>query len=201
MAKEALVVALGGLLGGTGLGALERPRDLSMGVQAGLAVPVGQDLRSTTGSSLNLGLGVHATWIINGEDELRPRVDVWSFGRGHQEATVPLAQRIDTKVQGVALGVEYLFCDGRYSRYGRWAAGPGVYLIRWSVDSTNQVAIPGGGTARASGTSRWTREGLGLVGTYRLTPRLEVEARWISSRYGYEDLPAQLSTLSLLWHF
>ena len=201
MSKAARVVALGGLLAGTGLGAAEMPKTLIVGVQAGLAMPVGPDLRTTTASSLNLGLGVHATWIINGEDELRSRVDVWSFGRRRQEVTTPLVQRIDTKVQGLVLGMEYLFCDGRNGRYGRWAAGGGVYLIRWSVDSTNQVVIPAAGTAQASGTSHWTREGLGLVGTYRLTSQLEVEARWISSHYGYENLSADLGTLGLLWHF
>ncbi len=201
MMKAALVVALGGFLAGTDLGAAERPKDLSLGVQAGLVLPVAQDLRSTTGSSPILGLGIHATWIINGEDELRPRVDLWSFGRRRQDVETPLAQRIETKVQGLAVGVDYLFSDGRYGRYGRWAGGPGVYLIRWSVASSNQVVIPGAGTAQASGTSRWTRAGFGVVGTYRFTPWLEVEARWISSHYGYENLSADLGTLGLLWHF
>ena len=199
MQKGPLSVALVGLLAGISLGALELPKGLTTGLQAGVAVPSGEDLRLTTGSGPHLDLGVHLDWELNGSHGLRPRLDLLSFTQGHQDVSTPLAQHLDTKVQGLSAGCEYLYrVDGRE---GRWAGGAGLYLIRWSVDSHNQVTALGGASARASGTSRWTREGIGLVGTCRITPRLEAEARWIASHYGYENLPARLGTLGLLWRF
>lgn len=197
--KALLQVVLGLSLGGDQAWSAEPPKALGFGVQAGLAVPAGDDLRITTGSSLSPAIGIHAIWNLNEFHGLRSRLDLWSLSRGHQEVSTPQIQRMDTKVQGLALGGEYLFRPGGHR--GRWAAGAGLYLIRWSVESTNELATPTGGTARATGTSHWTREGLGLVASCRLTPRLDVEARWISSHYGYENLPANLGTVGLLWRF
>ena len=170
-----------------------------------MSIPSGEDLKLTTGSGLNLDLGVHATWQFNRSEDIRPRLDLLTFSGGHQDALTPLVQHLDTKVQGLSLGTEFLYHVGDSSRVeprnGPWAVGAGVYLIRWSVDSTNQVGLPGAGSTQASGTRHWTRMGYGLVSSYRLTPRLEAEARWIASHYGYENLPARFGTIGLLWHF
>jgi len=199
MATRPLVLTLVGLLVGTSLSALELPKGFSGGVQVGLAQPVGDDLKLTTGSGPNLDLGVHLDWEISPFHGLRSRVDLLTFTRGHQDVSAPLAQHLETKVQGLCTGCEYLYrLDGRE---GRWAAGAGLYLIRWSVDSTNRVTVTGAGSAQTTGTSHWTREGLGLVVTYRITPCLEAEARWLASHYGYENLPARMGTLGLLWRF
>lgn len=199
VAKALLQVALGLSTGGARAWATEPQKTLGFGVQAGLAVPAGDDLRITTGSGLSPAIGIHAIWNLNEFHGLRPRLDLWSLSRGHQEVLAPQTQRMDTKVEGIALGVEYLFRPGGHQ--GRWAAGAGLYLIRWSVESTNELIAPIGEATRATGTSHWTREGLGLVASCRLTPRLDVEARWISSHYGYENLPANLGTVGLLWRF
>ncbi|MBP1629037.1 MAG: hypothetical protein H6Q00_3512 [Holophagaceae bacterium] len=185
-----------------GLGQVEAAESLpgcSFGIQAGVAIPAGRDLGVTVGSRLNGAVGVHATWSIGDHHGIRPRLDLWDFSQGHQEVLTPFAQQIETKVQGIALGGEYLYRPGGLR--GRLAAGGGLYLIRWSVDSTNRLDGSTGGTAQASGTSHWTRDGVGLVVSFRLTPRLDGEARWIFSSYGYEDLPANLCTAGLLWRF
>ena len=199
MDTRPLVIALAGLLAGTSLGALELPKGFSTGVQAGLALPAGDDLKVTTGSGPNLDLGVHLDWELSQFNGLRARVDLLTFSRGHQDVSVPLVQHLDTKVQGFSAGFEDLYHPG--GQDDRWAAGAGIHLIRWSVDSTTRVTVPGAGSAQTTGTSHWTREGISLVVTYRITPRLEGEARWLASHYGYENLPARLGTLGLLWHF
>ena len=183
------------VLAATCLGAAELPKGVSWGAQAGLAVPLNPELRLTTGGGLNLDLGLHATWEWDGANLLRPRLDFLRFCQGHQGVAAPQTQRVATKVQGLALGGEYLRRIG-----DRYAAGAGLYLIRWGVDSTNELDGPGG-TARASGSSHWTREAVGLVATARLTPRLEGEVRYTASHYGYENLPITFGTLGLLWRF
>ncbi len=199
MRMRMVATALMALIAGHGLMASEWPKDLSLGVQGGLALPTGDDLSITTGSGLSLDVGIHATWALDTSSDLRTRLDLLTFAQGHQDVAAPLVQHLDTRVQGLALGCEYLY---RFNgSTGRWGAGAGLYLIRWSVDSTNRVTVAGAGIAQSTGTSHWTREGLGLVGSYRITPRLEAEARWVSSHYGYENLPARLGTLGLLWRF
>ena len=199
MRKWIWFAALSALVAGTALQATDLPDKWSLGMQGGLALPSGDDLRITTGSGVNLTAGVHATWIFTETSELRPRFDFAMLSRGQQDVATPLVQHLDTKVQGFSTGCDYLYrFDGQQ---GRWAAGAGLYLIRWSIDSTNRVSVPGSGVAQASGSSHWTREGLGLLGTYRVSHHLEAEARWISSHYGYENLPARFGTLGLLWRF
>jgi len=193
-----LPMILGLVLAGPRAEAADGPV-LIPGLQAALALPMGEDLRLTTGSGPCPIIGLHATWILDEHQALRPRLDLMFFDRDRQEVAEPLPQRIDTRVQGTALGVEYLYRP--QGNEGRWAVGAGLYLIRWSVTSTNRIRVPGSGTTETSGTARWTREGLGLVTTWRLTPRLDLEGRWIASHYGYENLPARLGTIGLLFHF
>jgi len=192
-------LALGLALGSAFAHAEEPQSSWRGGIQAGLAVPAGEDLRITTGPGLNSAFGLHATWDINEFNGLRPRLDVWTFSRGDQDVLIPQPQHLETWVQGTALGADYLYRHG--GREGRWAAGAGLYLIRWSVKSTNRLSSPTADTALASGRSHWIREGLGFVVSYRVTPRLDAELHWISSHYGYENLPARMGTVGLLWHF
>ena len=197
--KAPLLAAFGLFLMAPRAVAAPVPGSLSFGFQGGLALARGDDLRVTTGSGLSLELGAHATWDLDGLQALRPRLDLLTFREGHQNVKAPLPQQMDTKVRGLALGGEYLFRPG--GRESRWAAGPGLYLVRWSVESINRVTLPSAGTAQASGTSHWTRAGFGLAGTGRLTPHLEAEARWTFSHYGYENLPVSLGTVGLLFRF
>jgi len=192
-------VALGLLFGPVCAQAEELQKAVVGGIQVGLAIPAGVDLRITTGPGLNSAFGMHATWDVNEFHGFRPRLDVWTFSRGDQEALIPQPQHLETWVQGIALGVDYLYRHGGHE--GRWAAGAGLYLIRWSVESTNRIGTPTTGTVLVAGNSHWIREGLGLVASYRLTSRLDAEAHWISSHYGYENLPAHLGTVGFLWHF
>lgn len=189
-----LAVLIGLLPGSAALRAADAPW---IGVQAGAAAPLGEELRTTAGTGF-LG-GLHLDWNLDPTHAVRPRVDFMTFGGRHQSATLPVIQHIDTNVQAVSLGAEFLFRND--GPRGKWALGPGIYAIRWSVKSTNQVDIPGAGTARLSGTSHWTRAALGFAVTRRFRPGLELEARWIASHYGYEDLLARVATVGVNWTF
>jgi len=197
--QTAMGIALALALPGIWSHATDAPKALQLGIQAGFAIPAGDDLRITTGSALNPALGIHLTWEVGESYVLRPRLDLWRFTRGYQQALTPQPQEIRTKVSAWALGGDYLFRPGGYR--GRWTVGAGLYLIRWSVESTNQLSFGEAGVARAAGTSRWTRVGFGPVATYRLSAHVEAEARFVFSRYGYEDLVANLGTVGFLYRF
>lgn len=199
MRKMPPFLVLGLLLAASRGEAEEYIKVLEFGVQAGATVPASSDLRNTARAGLNPSFGVHATWAIDEYHSLRPRLDFWAFSEGKQEVTAPQSQRIETKVQGLNLGVEYVRHFG--CRHERWSAGAGLYLIQWSVKSTNRIAFSGNEIAQASGSSRWVNPGAGLLGCGRISKHLQVEVRWIYSRYGYEDLPASLGTVSLLLNF
>jgi len=184
---------------GTQSSASDAPKALQLGVQAGFAIPAGDDLRITTGSALNPALGIHLTWEIGESNILRPRLDLWRFTRGYQQVLTPQPQEIRTNVSAFTLGGDYLFRTG--GPHGRWSVGAGLYLILWSVKSTNRLSFGEAGEAQASGTSRWTRVGFGPLATYRLGAHVEAEARFVFSRYGYEDLAANLGTVGFLYRF
>ena len=192
-------LALGLALGSSLAFAADGPGPWRFGIQAGLAFPVGNDLRVTTGSGLNPSFGLNWTWDSGECHALRSRLDSWTLSPGHQTVERPQVQQIETRVQGLALGEAYEFRPK--GRYGRWAVGGELYLIRWSVASTNELTVPLQGMAQDRGTSHWIREGLGLVVSCRLSSQLDAEAHWLSSHYGYENLPAYLSTVELLWRF
>jgi len=192
--SKGLAVLAGLLAGSAALGAAEAPW---IGFQAGAAVPVENKLRTTAGAGFQGG--IHLDWNLDSTHALRPRVDFMGFGARHQAVTTPFIQHIDTRVQAMSLGVELLFRND--GARGKWALGPGIYAIRWSVKSTNQLEVPGAGIARLSGTSHWTRAGLGFAVTRRFRPGLELEARWIASHYGYEDLQARVGTVGIIWTF
>jgi hypothetical protein len=194
-----LVPLLGVVLGTTRAWGSDPPRPVTFAIQAGLAFPAGNDLKITTGSGLNPALGIQMNWSLNDGDDLRTRLDAFAFTQGRQEVQVPLIQTLETKIQAQALGEEYLFRPGGLQ--GRWTVGAGLYLVHWSVASTNSLSISGQGTVQGKGTSRWTREGLGLVASCRLTHRLDAEVRWLSSHYGYQNLPVYFGTAGLNWHF
>ena len=192
-------VVFGLSLAGLCAQAEESPKTWRVGVQGGLTFPTSDDLRITTGMGLNPACGLNATWDIHEIHRIQLRLDLWTFTRGFQEVSVPQHQRIDTRVQSITLGGEYLLHPG--GPEGQWAVGPGLYVIRWSVASINQLSGPLSGTAQATGTSSWFRGGLGVVASCRLSPHVDAEFRWISSNYGYEKVPAQLGTAGLLWRF
>ena len=79
--------------------------------------------------------------------------------------------------------------------------GGGVYLIRWAVDSTDRVTDGAGNSFVQSGKSSWYREGLGLIATCRLSRHMDLEARWVTSHDGYENLRTNLALGGLSWRF
>jgi len=191
-------ILLMGLLTTT-LGAAGLPLPGAWGVGAGLLAPLPGDLRVTTGAGLDFDLGLHADWQVRPGQAVRAVLDAgWYSGADRQHADPSLAQSLSTRVSNEALGAEYLWRPARLG--GDWELGAGLYLIRWRVASVNQLATAGG-TFTPSGTSTWTREGLGVLAGRWWNPHLETVAKVQLSHYGYENQPTRVASLNVLWQF
>jgi hypothetical protein len=161
-----------------------------------LTTPTNGGLRLAAGGP-SVALGVSMVWNLPMGLRLRPRLDYTVFASETRSSTAPpLPQTLNTRVSSLALGADLLV-----PLDNRWSLGLAVSEIRWSVASTNTVTPTLGGSMTLSGTSHWTRLGLGPVVTFKASEHLEVEARALSSHYGYQNQPANSATLGLLWRF
>lgn len=180
-------------------GAWAGPGGASLGVSAGLLLPLQGDLRVTTGSGLNPVLGLHGDWVPAGGPTLR---SVLEFGRfqGQDQGAVGagLRQDLHTRVSLGLMGEEVLLRPAALG--GRLGFGVGLYLVRWQVDSSLQLADQTGAVT-PSGSSHWSRQGQGLLAGFRANPHLEYQLRLLFSHYGYENQPARVAALTVLWHF
>jgi len=175
-------------------------RDLGLGVQASVGLAKGGDLSVTAGGGLPLAFGAQANLQVREHLLVKPRIEAWLFSQAHQQGTAtPFAQKIDTKVQAQMAGADLLYTfDGRL---GNLSAGAGAYLVRWNLDSTDRLTDAAGNTFEQSSSSSWTRPGFGLIATWRFSPHLEAEARWISSDEGYQKLSNNLFLGGVAWRF
>ena len=190
IAIRALVA--GGMLAWSSLGAEESFR---WGLQGGVLMPASPDLKLTTSSGLNASLGARLEWGSYADQTLRLRLDREQFREGHQGSEAPaLHQEVSTRVHDESLGLEQLF------HQERWSLGLGLYGIHWTVDSTNRLSTPAG-TFSPSGSSRWTRAGVGLLVGRRWNANLGAEFRFVASRYGQENQPTRVASLNLIWTF
>ena len=188
-----------GLLAGSGLTAADFPAPVAWGVSAGSRAPLPGDLQVTTGAGLAPCLGLYAAWQVLPDQEVRTVGEAgWFEGATRAQASPSLGQTLSTRVSDAALGAEYFWCPARLG--GAWELGAGLYLIRWRVASTNQLTTPGGAFS-PSGTSTWTREGLGVLAGRRWNPHLATVAKVQFSHYGTENQPTRLLSLNVLWHF
>ncbi len=185
-------LAAGGMLVWSSLGAGE---SLRWGLQGGLLMPASPDLKLTTGSGLNASFGARVEWGSYADQTLRLRLDREQFGAGHQiKDSLAVHQEIDTKVHDESLGLEQLF------HQERWFLGLGLYGIRWTVASTNRL-VTAAGSFTPSGSSRWTRAGVGLLVGRRWNANLGAEVRFVASRYGQENQPTRVASLNLVWSY
>ena len=169
------------------------------GLQVGMGLADSNDLKVTTGPGLNPSLGVVGEWQFLKDQALRLRVEFGFFNEGTQVSEAPgLHQEMTTTVKNASLGAEYVLRPAWQG--GRWSVGGGLYLIRWTVDSTNRLVTPAG-SFTPSGSTTWTRQGLGVLAVYQLTERAELEFRIVSSHYGQENQPTRVASLNLLLHF
>jgi len=170
-----------------------------LGVQAGLGIPLQGDLRVTTGSGWAPSVGLHMDWLPCQSATVRTRVDLGSYPSADRTRSYATYQQsIHTRVKDEALGGEILCHPEPLGE--AWSIGAGIYLIRWTVDSTNTLTTATGSFA-PSGSSKWTREGLGILASHNWNHHLETELRMIASHYGYQNLPVRFTELNLLWHF
>ena len=166
------------------------------GAQMALVSMSNDGLRIAAGGP-GVALGLHAVWTLPKGLRLRPRLDYTVFGgETRTSSTASLAQVLDTKVSSLALGVDLLYPIG-----ARWSVGLALAETRWSVASTNTVTSSLGGSMALAGTSHWVRLAYGPVLTYRFNERLEIEARALSSHYGYQNQPANTAAVGLIWRF
>ena len=168
----------------------------SYGAQLALVFPTNGGLRLAAGGP-SVALGLNTVWRLPKGLRLRPRLDYTVFtGETRTSTAAPLPQTLNTRVSSLALGADLLV-----PLDNRWSLGLAVSEIRWSVASTNTVTPTLGGSMTLSGTSHWTRLGFGPVVTFKVSDHLEVEARALSSHFGYENQPASTATVGLLWRF
>ena len=187
-----LPVVLGGL-------SLRAEAPVRWGLQVGLGLAASNDLKVTTGIGPTLGFGVFGDWQFRERQALRGRVEFSFFGEGTQVNEAPgLHQELTTTVKNASLGAEYVFRPAWQG--GRWSVGGGLYLIRWTVDGSNHLVTPVG-TFTPSGSTTWTRQGLGVLAGYRWTERADLEVRVVASHYGQENQPTCVASLNLLLHF
>ena len=184
------------LLGTASLLAAEGP---AFGVQVGLMVPVQGDLKVTAGSGGDFSLGLHLDFALAPSATLRTRLDLGAFSSTDRAYGYGSFQEfLHTRVTTQALGGEVLCQPGALG--GNWSVGAGLYLIQWTVESTNNLVTTTGAFV-PSGSSSWTRQGLGLLASRRWPHHLETEFRVVASHYGYQNLPARWAEVNLLWNF
>ena len=174
---------------------------IGYGVQASVGLVKGGDLHATAGSGLPLAIGAQADVLVRQDRFLvKPRIEAWFFSQAHQSsAGATLSQQVDTKVQAQMAGADVLY---RFAgKAGKLAAGAGLYLVRWSVDSTDRMGDAAGDTLQQSGTSSWVRPGFGLIGTWTCSRHLDLEARWITSNEGYQKPQINLFLGGVAWRF
>ena len=173
--------------------------NVTWGLQLGSASPVSSDLRVTTSPGFAPSLGAFCTGAVGPDQAVRVRYEWTLLAEGTQVHDGPgLHQEIATTIHAQSLSLDYVARPGALG--SRWSLGGSLSLIRWDVASSNRLTTPGGVFA-PSGSSRWTRAGLGLLTGYRLTDRAEVEFRYVASHFGQENLPARLASLNLLLRF
>lgn len=169
------------------------------GLQVGLGQAASPDLQVTTGVGPSLTFDAFGEWRYRENQALRLPVEFGFFNQGTQVSEAPgLHQEMTTSVKHASMGAEYVVRPAWQG--GRWSVGGGLYLIRWTVDSTNRLVTPAG-SFTPSGSSTWTRQGLGVMAGYRWTDRAELQFRIVSSHYGQENQPARMASLNLLLHF
>lgn len=184
----------------------DEARGWTWGAQA-LLGPTSGDLQDTTNHNPCLDLGLHAERPVFGADRIRLRLDGLFFTRVQRRGTgvtegVAWTRDLDTRVRGWSLGAEYLFQD--LLGVKGLAAGGGLHLVRWSVDSTSTLVVlegPTQGTVVESNTPAWNKAGLSLVADYRLSRRLRAEARILTGPYGWEGERVNVYQLGVLWTF
>lgn len=178
---------------------LRAAEPMRWGLQVGLSLAASNDLKLTTGLGPRLTYGAFAEWQLREDQALRVPVEFGFFNEGTQVSEAPgLHQELTTWVKHASLGVEYVVRPAWQG--GRWSVGGGLYLVRWTVDSTNRLVTPAG-SFTPSGSSTWTRQGLGVLAGYRWTEHAELEVRILSSHYGQENQLARVASLNLLLHF
>jgi hypothetical protein len=198
--QTGLIATLVGLLAPLPLVAEEARQTIDWGLQCGLAFPASSDLKLTTRPGVGGLLGVHFAWQATQAQALRARVDAVWFSSGSQDKPGPiLEQQILTQDRNGGVALEYLYRPSAPMFEGRWALGAGLHLIRWTVAGKDRLSLSNG-SYLSSGTSAWTREGIGGVVAYRLRRHLEFEGGILFSHYGYENQAASYAYLNLLWH-
>ena len=179
------------------------------GFQGSLGLPIG-DLKDTTKGPC-LSLGGHLDFSLAANQTLRLRLDGLFFQAAEQQAAGvsggnAWARQLETRVQGWALGAEYLVAP--FESQSNLTFGAGLQLVRWSMDATSTLALtvgtgPGMSTGTVIGNSKptWSKLGISLLAAYRINRSLGVEARLLSSAYGWEGERAQVGQFGLTWTF
>ena len=147
-------------------------RRFTFGVRAAFSFPQ-NDLELTTGKALNFAAGPYGELRLGKNHRLKQVGEYWYFTPGRQYKNSPARmQKIDTRVSATVLGGEYSYRIAPVGR--RLVITGGLHLVRWSVNSVDEVTFTPGATQIASGNSHWIRPGESLGLGYQISRRLNV---------------------------
>lgn len=166
----------------------------------------GGDLKDTAGTGPGLSLGVAISQDLPRGLTLRGRFEGIRF-KTHksteQDGThSAYSHTLETGVQGWALGAECLVHP--WARVSPVSVGAGLHLVRWTLDVTNTLDMTVGmATVRIQEKSKptWNKLGASLFMGYQINRNLGLEARVLSSAYGWEGERVQIGQLGLNWSF
>lgn len=168
----------------------------SFGLQAGLGMAVGSDLRATTEGKPGFQIGARGTYRWDERQSLRLTADHLAFPEGRQTRTLPgLGQTLQTTVTGQSLGTLYV------CRLDRFEVGAGLAWTRWTVDSRNTLDDTRGNSLTHTGSSSWSKVGFTASLGLPLGKGWTVEGRFLASQYGHEDAPVRMTSLNAVWTF
>ncbi len=166
----------------------------------------GGDLKDTAGTGPGLSLGVAISQDLPRGVTLRGRFEGIRFrthkSTEHQEADPVYSHRLETGVQGWALGAECLVHP--WPRVRPVSVGAGLHLVRWTMDVTNTLDMTvGTATVRIQERSKptWNKLGASFLMGYQINRNLGLEARVLFSAYGWEGERVQIGQLGLNWSF
>lgn len=151
-------------------------QDVRFGLQAQVGIPTG-DLKTAVDSKAGLGLGIHATWELQPQVQLRGRVDYMQF----PNVTV---SSVTNKLSNLSFGADALYFT--QGKVGPYLSG-GLSLNRWEVEQ-------GGFNAST------TRLGLAAGGGYAVNQKVSFEARYQVSSLA-SGFDANLVLVTALYRF
>ena len=158
-----------------------------MGIQASFLRPQSDILRSAVDDKTGLDVGVHGALDFGGGHLLRPRLDYLHFPTRTDTYSGGITS--DYKLNGLSLGVDYLYHLERATRGFYVLAG--LAVTRWKIetDDVSIITFPPNPpvVTRTPVNETSTKAGFAFGAGYQFTPRFGIEGRYQVGRIFNSD--------------